>query len=266
MVAFATRRMLCLVLALAVQPAAAFTASFTGMPDQTADASAVATDKPSWLESVELAAAHLTEENLKVAGLGCAVAGGILCLCNGPAQGAGWVVSGGVMAWSSRLVAKQRLTNGLAKTAKQLAVQNHELTADLSALKSVVNKFGHSASDIEELVKTLGQTWSNYQRENDRHAELLDSQARLQLLQLMQQFDADRDSSLDAGEQRAAEAYLRATFPQADLAGIGQDASLSLRELEMRLLANKIAGHLANKEPAKGVEKKSDSKEVTPRR
>ena len=87
-----------------------------------------------------------------------------------------------------------------------------------------------------------------------------------QLLQLMQQFDADRDSSLDAGEQRAAEAYLRATFPQADLAGIGQDASLSLRELEMRLLANKIAGHLANKEPAKGVEKKSESKEVTPRR
>ena len=236
MVALATRRILCLVLALAVQPATAFTASFTGMPDQAADATAVATDKPSWLESVELAAAHLTEETLKVAGLGCAVAGGILCLCNGPAQGAGWVVSGGVMAWSSRLVAKQRLTNGLAKTAKQLAVQNHELTADLSALKSVVNKFGHSASDIEELVKTLGQTWSNYQRERPA-CRALASQARLQ-----QRVDAAVRRRSRPVARRGRAAPLRRTardLPAADLAGIGQDTSLSLRELEMRLLATR---------------------------
>ena len=196
-----------------------------------------------WVQSLELAAAHLTEDNLKVVGVGCAVAGGILCLSKDVGTGLGWVTAGGVMAWSSRLVAKQRISNGLATTAKRLAVQNAELDADLSALKSVVNKFGHSASDIEELVKTLGATWASYKKENERHAELLDSQARLQLLQLMQQFDADRDSALDAAEQRDAEAYLLAAFPRADLSKkIGNHgSSWTLGELESMLLEDALS-------------------------
>ena len=196
-----------------------------------------------WVQSLELAAAHLTEDNLKVVGVGCAVAGGILCLSKDVGTGLGWVTAGGVMAWSSRLVAKQRISNGLATTAKRLAVQNAELDADLSALKSVVNKFGHSASDIEELVKTLGATWASYKKENERHAELLDSQARLQLLQLMQQFDADRDSALDAAEQRDAEAYLLAAFPRADLSKkIGEHgSSWTLGELESMLLQDALS-------------------------
>ena len=42
----------------------------TGMPDQTADATAVATDKPSWLESVELAAAHTLQRRTQGRWLG----------------------------------------------------------------------------------------------------------------------------------------------------------------------------------------------------
>ena len=199
-------------------------------------------DKRKFLEQIESAASHVTEEQLKVVGLGCAVAGGILCLCKDVGTGLGWATAGGVMAWSSRLVAKQRVTSGLATTAKRLAVQNNELQADLSALTHVVNRFGHSASDIEDLVKTLSTSWANYQRENDRHAELIDSQARLQLLQVMLQFDADRDSALDSSEQLASTGYVRTAFPRADLTTFGQGkddgARLSIQALERLFLAD----------------------------
>ena len=226
-----------------VRNVAAFSASRPDDNELLLDGS----DKRKFLEQIEMAASHVTEEQLKVVGLGCAVAGGILCLCKDVGTGLGWATAGGVMAWSSRLVAKQRVTSGLATTAKRLAVQNNELQADLSALTNVVNRFGHSASDIEDLVKTLSTSWASYQRENDRHAELIDSQARLQLLQVMLQFDGDLDSTLDSSEQLASKDYVRTAFPRADLRGFGggkaktkeQDgARLSLQALERLLLAD----------------------------
>ena len=125
----------CFLLALCMRPVESFTAAARPADEEEkAASSALEQSKPdlSWMENMERAAAHLTEENLKVGGMGCIVAGGILCLTKDIGTGFGWVVSGGMMTWSSRLIAKQRVTNGLATTAKRLALQNADLANDLS--------------------------------------------------------------------------------------------------------------------------------------
>merc|ERR1712046_299192 len=90
--------------------------------------------------------------------------------------------------------------------------------------------------DIEQLVSALREQWDKYRKENDRHASLIDAQARLQLLQLMTHFDADRNSSLDPREQKQAAAYLQTAFGERAVARLRLDEPLTIGELERLLL------------------------------
>ena len=166
-----------------------------------------------------------------------------------PIGGAGYLLCGLALGGLAACVRKLRLAKSIASSASvlraendelretnddlrrsvtrteelatELRFQNDRLTAtgeqlqtDVTLLRDAIGAVGEQGDDI---IKRLRVVWQQYQLANQRHTSLLDAQARLQLVQIMQHFDTDTDMRLNESELEAAKAYLQAAFPNGDV-------------------------------------------------
>lgn len=163
--------------------------------------------------------------------------------------GSGYVCAAIPTALLAHSLRKLRLSKSLCDAAEALSCENGELKENNSVLSASVEALNHEihqfasqnlnltnaaadlANDIDmlkgtigavgvagdDIVKRLRSVWRKYNDENERHAHLVQAQARLQLVQIMQHYDANVDAELSQSELDAATAYIKATFPDADM-------------------------------------------------
>ena len=127
--------------------------------------------------------------------------------------------------------------SSLEQTSAELERTTAGLQSDLNLLQDTIGIVGEMSSQWLGQLRDLSQ---QHRRENDRQAGLLKGQARIIMLQLIQQFDVNRDLKLDRDELRNAEPALHAAFPHIDVAsleGKAGSSGVTLADLEPLLLA-----------------------------
>ena len=181
--------------------------------------------------------------------VGGTITGLVLSSAYDPIAGTGFLLAGVSSACLAYTVRTLRLSKSLASSAQVLSVENDELRAsndelrntvetvqsqlddfakqngelskiadelsdDLSILRGAIGAVGGAGNDI---MNRLRNVWKSLQTENNRHAQLIKAQTRLQLVQIMQHYDTNTDALLDDVELAGAKAYLHAAFPDADI-------------------------------------------------
>ena len=174
-------------------------------------------------------------------------AGAVVCLREGVRAGGGYLTAG--------VAVSMALRNHREKTKLQSI--SKEFERQLTRLQESIGAVGDARDGMMERLDAL---WAKQksetdrlQSENARHAALLDGQARLELLRVMQLFDVDRDVALSAEEMQRAQTYLRGVrelFPRGDLGKVLGAATsvkspnrgtIRLDEIERQLLPSASA-------------------------
>lgn len=142
------------------------------------------------------------------------VAGGVICLREGLGAGGGYLTAGGAM-W---VAFRHRQDNANLKRISK------DFERQLTKLHETIGAVGHQRDGmldrLERLWKQQKLENDRQRTENDRHAALLDTQSRLELVRMMQIFDLDRDVALSDEEWQRAATYLKRVanaFPRGDL-------------------------------------------------
>lgn len=143
--------------------------------------------------------------------VGAAAAGAALCQSAGALVGGGYLAAGASGLMMTAAMRKARLAK---QESDALALSIDEFKSDAAELKA---ELGALRGASGEIVDTLGALWESMKGGKERMAASLDRGTRLQLLRMMQTFDAEADPSVSEGELLQAEHYLLRHFPQKDM-------------------------------------------------
>ena len=158
-----------------------------------------------------LVSSRAANQFLGTCSVGAVAAGAALCQNVGALVGGGYLAAGASGLMMTAAMRKARLAK---QEANALALSIDEFKSDAAELKA---ELGALRGASGEIVETLGALWESMKGGKDRMASSLDRGTRLQLLRMMQTFDADADPRVSEGELLQAEHYLLRHFPQKDM-------------------------------------------------
>ncbi len=120
----------------------------------------------------------------------------------------------------------------LTDNLNELNSLKENLDKDIKLLKNVTGIIGENADD---LMDNLREIHSKLELENDRHTLLINSQAKLQLINLFNHFDKDSNLVLDSKELNVAREHIKQILPPTiqwtDIENNIQNKSLKLKDI-----------------------------------
>ena len=120
----------------------------------------------------------------------------------------------------------------LTENLTELHSLKENLDKDLTLLKNVTGIIGENADD---LMDNLREIHDKLEIENNRHTLLINSQAKLQLINLFNHFDTDNNLILDPKELNLARDHIKQILPPtiqwSDIENNIQNKSLKLKNI-----------------------------------